>query len=208
MACLKVQEPLEKLVGRRSAARDAASKDRDHELMAAFLRKEPAAADALYGRYASRIYGLGLVLLKNRTDAEDLVQDTLLKVWRRGSTYDPRRGSLDVWILLIARSLAIDLLRRRTLETRILASAPRRSDESNEPSLEQHAVQRDLVERARRVMGRLPPRERLPVELAYLGQRSSAQVAELEGIPLGTAKSRIRKGILSVREALSQGEAS
>src|SRR5574342_1153462 len=93
---------------------DARPREADARLMAALLRKEPAAADALYTRYASRIYGLGLVLLKNRADAEDLVQDTFLKVWRTGSAFDPRRGSLDVWILLTARSLAIDLLRRRT----------------------------------------------------------------------------------------------
>jgi RNA polymerase sigma-70 factor (ECF subfamily) len=176
--------------------------------MSAFLRKEPGAAGALYDQYASRIYGLGLVLLKNRTDAEDLVQDTFLKVWRRSSGYDPRRGSLDVWILLIARSLAIDLLRRRTLETKILMSAPGHSEASDEWGPEQYAEHRDLMQGAREAMDRLPVGQRSAVELAYLGQRSSSQVAELQGIPLGTAKSRIRKGIATLRQALFEGVAA
>ena len=89
---------------------------------------------ALRSAYASRIYGLGLVLLGNKTDAEDLVQDTFLKVWRKGASFDPQRGPLDAWILLNARSLAIDLLRRRTLEARSLSSGGWRSDVSDEPS--------------------------------------------------------------------------
>jgi RNA polymerase sigma-70 factor (ECF subfamily) len=167
--------------------------------MGALLRKDPAAADALYARYASRIYGLGLVLLRSKTDAEDLVQDTFLKVWRKGSAFDPRRGSLDVWILLIARSLAIDLLRRRTLETRILSSEPGRLDVSDEPGPEWYAEQGDLIQRARKAMDLLPPGQRSAVELAYFGQRSSTQVAELQGVPLGTVKSRIREGVITLQ---------
>jgi RNA polymerase sigma-70 factor, ECF subfamily len=172
--------------------------------MLGLLRKAPAAASELYDRYASRIYGLGIVLLKNRTEAEDLVQDTFLKVWRRATTYDPDRGSLDGWVLLIARSLALDVLRRRTLEARIQASELQRSEVSDEPGPEQHAEHRDLMERAREAMHRLPPGQRRAVELAYLGHRTGPQVAEMEGIPLGTIKSRIRHGILSLREALRE----
>jgi hypothetical protein len=78
----------------------------DPALMAAFLRKEPDATRQLYDRLASRIYGLGLFLLRNTTDAEDLVQETFLKIWRTGSAFDPVRGPLDAWILLSARSVA------------------------------------------------------------------------------------------------------
>ena len=84
--------------------RDETPREADARLVDALLRQEPAAGDALYARYASRVYGLGLALLKNRADAEDLVQDTFFKVLRTGSAFDPRRGSLDVWILLTARS--------------------------------------------------------------------------------------------------------
>ncbi len=178
----------------------------DQELMAAYLRKEPDAAAALYDRFASRVYGLGLVLFRNNTDAEELVQDTFLKLLRAGSKFDPARGSLDVWVMLIARSLAFDVLRRRTLETRIFSSQSANTEASNEPGPEQLAVHRDLVDRARRAIDALPPKQRAAVRLNYFDEASSSRVAELEGVPLGTAKSRIRQGIITLRGALSDGE--
>jgi RNA polymerase sigma-70 factor (ECF subfamily) len=178
----------------------------DAALMAAYVRKEPDATRRLYDRYATRIYGLGLFLLRNNTDAEDLVQDTFLKIWRMGSAFDPVRGSLDGWILLIARSLAIDLLRRRTLEARSLSSGGWRSDVSDERSPESYAEHRDMMRRARNAMDRLPHGQRSAVELSYLGQRSSTQVAALQGIPPGTVKSRVRRGIATLRQTLSEDE--
>jgi RNA polymerase sigma-70 factor, ECF subfamily len=192
-------------LARERNRRDATRRGADASLMASLLRKEPAAADALYARYAPRIYGLGLVLLKNRADAEDLVQDTFLRVWRTGSAFDPQRGSLDVWVLLTARSLAIDLLRRQILETRKLSAQPNASDVSDEPGPEWLAEQRDLIQRVGNAMDRLPRRQRSVVALAYLGQRSSTEVAELQGIPPGTVKSRIRAGIATLRGTLAEG---
>jgi len=122
------------------------------------------------------------------------------------SRFDPRRGSLDVWILLIARSLAIDLLRRQTQETRSLFFEPNPPEVSDEPGPEWYAEHRDFFQRTRKAMDRLPSGQRSAVELAYLGQRSSTQVAELQDIPLGTAKSRIRVGVATLRKALSEGD--
>jgi RNA polymerase sigma-70 factor, ECF subfamily len=190
---------------RNRTRRDATPRETDARLMAALLRKEPAAAEALHARYASRIYGLGLVLLKNKADAEDLVQDTFLKVLRTGSAFDSRRGSLDVWILLNARGLAIDLLRRRTLEARKL-SPQHIHTEASEPSPEWYAEHRDLIRRARDAMRRLPPGQRSAVELTYLGQRSSREVAELQGIPRGTVKSRMGAGIAALRRSFAEGD--
>jgi len=195
--------------GRNHTRRDAVPREADTGLMIGLLQREPGAAAALYDRYASRIYGLGLVLLGNKTDAEDLVQDTFLKVWRKGASFDPQRGPLDAWILLNARSLAIDLLRRRTLEARSLSSGRWRSDVSDvsdERSPESYAEHRDLMRRARNAMDRLPHGQRSALELSYLGQRSSTQVAELQGIPPGTVKSRVRRGIATLRQTLSEDE--
>src|SRR5262245_42928162 len=80
-------------------------RENDMTLMASFLRKEPEAARRLYDRFASRIYGLGMFLLRNRSDAQDLVQDTFVKLWRTGAAFNPERGTLDTWIVLTARSL-------------------------------------------------------------------------------------------------------
>ena len=191
-------------IERDHGRRDAASIEADATVMAAFREKAPGAAEALYDRYAKRVYGLGLVLLHNPTDAEDLVQGPFLKAWRRASTFDPKRGSLDTWFLLIARGLAIDLLRRRTLEAKKLSANPVRSEVSEEPGPEQYAEQYDLIRRARGAMNELPPTQRTAVERAFIEGRTSTEVAALEGIPLGTAKTRIRAGISTLRKTLSE----
>jgi RNA polymerase sigma-70 factor (ECF subfamily) len=178
----------------------------DAALMAAFVRQEDDAARQLYDRFASRIYGLGLVLLRSKSDAEDLVQDTFLKVWRTGSAFDPVRGSLDVWILLNARGIAIDLLRRRTLEGRKLSSLPRLSEASDEAGPERQAEVRDLFRRANDAMGRLSSGQRSALELTYLGQRSTREIAEMQGIPRGTVKSRVHAAVASLQKAFPEDD--
>jgi RNA polymerase sigma-70 factor (ECF subfamily) len=175
-------------------------RDADARLIAAYILKDDTAAHELFDRYASRIYGLGLRLLTSRADAEDLVQDTFLKLLRRGSSFDHRRGSLDVWIMMNARSLAIDRLRRRTLDAD-LSPEGLRTEASDEPGPEWHAEQNEQIQRARTAMQELPPGQRSAVELVYLRQRSTREVAELQSIPRGTVKSRVGAGIATLRRS-------
>jgi RNA polymerase sigma-70 factor, ECF subfamily len=179
--------------------RDAAA---DTDLVRSFIRRDRRAAEEMYSRYAPRIFGLGMVMLGNAGQAEDLVQDTFVKVWRKADSYQPSRGSLDTWVLLIARSLAIDTIRRRVLETRVMAREEHASETSFEPGPEDVAETLDLSQRARRAMAALSPSQRAALELAYFGGKTSAEVAELEGIPVGTAKTRIRTALMKLREAL------
>lgn len=176
----------------------------DAALMRAFAARDAAAANRLYGRFASRIYGLGIVMLGSDAAAQDLVQDTFVKLWRNADRYDATRGKLETWILLVARSLAIDGLRRRVLEVRSLEATgrPREDDPSAGP--EELAETGDMVDRARRAMARLSGEQRAALELAYFGGKTSVEVAELEGIPVGTAKTRIRTALLRLREAMSE----
>jgi RNA polymerase sigma-70 factor (ECF subfamily) len=174
----------------------------DPALMRRFAAGEPEASEGLYERYASRIYGLGLVMLGNEAAAEDLVQDAFVKLLRTAEHYDPARGSLDTWVLLVARSLALDTLRRRVLEARTLEASRPLDDADPTPGPDEVAETQDLVERARRAMAGLTDGQRAALELAYFGGKTSAEVAELEGIPLGTAKTRIRSGLLRLRDAL------
>ncbi len=174
----------------------------DAALVRGFASGDPVAADELYGRYASRIYGLGLVMLGNEAAAEDLVQDSFVKILRSAGNFDPARGSLDTWVLLVARSLALDSLRRRVLEARTLTATRPLDDADPEPGPDHVAETHDLVERARRAMSALTDGQRAALELAYFGGKTSAEVAELEGIPLGTAKTRIRSALIRLRQAL------
>ena len=170
--------------------------------MRTFAAGDPGAAERLYDLYSSRIFGLGLVMLGNEAAAEDLVQDTMVKVWRNAERYDPARGSLDTWILLMARNLAIDSLRRRVLDARMIEKTKPRDDADPTAGPDAIAETTDMVERARRAMTSLSDGQRAALELAYFGGKTSAEVAELEGIPLGTAKTRIRTALLKLRESL------
>jgi len=170
--------------------------------MRTFAAGDPGAAERLYDLYSSRIFGLGLVMLGNEAAAEDLVQDTMVKVWRNAERYDPARGSLDTWILLMARNLAIDSLRRRVLDARMIEKTKPRDEADPTAGPDAIAETTDMVERARRAMASLSDGQRAALELAYFGGKTSAEVAELEGIPLGTAKTRIRTALLKLRESL------
>jgi RNA polymerase sigma factor (sigma-70 family) len=174
----------------------------DAQLVHAFLGRDPSAAEALYERFAPRVFGLGMVMLGNAAQAEDLVQDTFVKVWRKAATFDASRGSLDTWVLLVARSLAIDLIRRRVLETRIMAAQQEPNEVAPGPGPEDLVETLDLADRARRAMHALTPGQRAALELAYFQGKTSSEVAELEGIPVGTAKTRIRAALVKLREAL------
>jgi RNA polymerase sigma-70 factor (ECF subfamily) len=177
----------------------------DSDLVRAFMARDEIAAEELYARFAPRVFGLGMVMLGSGAQAEDLVQDTFVKVWRKADSFDSTRGSLDTWVLLIARSLAIDLIRRRVLETRVLAAQEDPGDVSPGAGPEEMAETRDMASRARRAMAGLSAGQRAALELAYFQGKTSAEVAELEGIPVGTAKTRIRTALVKLRDALEVG---
>jgi RNA polymerase sigma-70 factor (ECF subfamily) len=176
----------------------------DGSLMRAFARRDPAAAEELYGRFASRVYGLGIVMLGSDAMAQDLVQDTFVKLWRSADRFDARRGRLETWVLLVARSLAIDALRRRVLDARSMERIGVERETSTDPGPEEIAETEDMAGRARAAMASLSNGQRAALELAYFGGKTSAEVAELEGIPIGTAKTRIRTALLKLREALEE----
>jgi RNA polymerase sigma-70 factor, ECF subfamily len=177
--------------------------DADQRLMRSFAARDPDAADSLYRRFAGRIYGLGLVMLGSDAAAQDLVQDTFVKLWRSADRYDRSRGKLETWVLLMARSLAIDAIRRRVLEARSLERVDHPEEADERPGPDDQVIILDLTERARRAMSSLPPEQRAALELAYLGGKTSAEISDLEGIPVGTAKTRIRAALLRLREVMA-----
>ena len=176
----------------------------DAALMRAFARRDQGAAEELYRRFASRVYGLGMVMLGSDAAAQDLVQDAFVKLWRTADRYDTTRGRLETWVLLIARSLAIDTLRRRVLESRSLEAVGRPREADDAPGPDEIAGTADLAARARGAMEGLTGEQRAALELAYFGGKTSAEVAELENIPLGTAKTRIRTALIRLREAMEE----
>lgn len=177
----------------------------DEALLQGMGLGDRAAAAAFVRRFQSRVYGLALSVLHDPSLAEDVAQEALIKAWRHAGAYDPRRGSVATWLLTVTRNLAIDALRfdrARPAEPSSLAvfDAP-----SEDPGPADTALRDDAARDVREAVARLPVEQRRALVLSAFFGRTAQEVAELEGIPLGTAKTRIRSGMLKLRGLLDQG---
>ncbi|HSS12122.1 MAG TPA: sigma-70 family RNA polymerase sigma factor [Acidimicrobiales bacterium] len=149
----------------------------------------------LYRRYAPRVYGLGVQLLSDRGLAEELVQETFVRVWRNAGRYDPARGSAATFIFTISRRLAVDLWRRPSS----------RRAETEAPVPEDDQIDRLLVGLGvRDALDSLSEPHRQVLELAYRDHLKQAEIAHRLGIPLGTVKTRTYHALRSLRAALEQ----
>ena len=149
----------------------------------------------LYRRYASRVYGLGVQLLSDRGLAEELVQETFVRVWRNAGRFDPARGSPATFIFTIARRLAIDLWRRPSS----------RPIEIDPPLPSEDHVDRLVVGLGvRDALDSLTEPHRQVLELSYRNDLKQGEIAEKLGIPLGTVKTRTYHALRSLRSALEE----
>jgi RNA polymerase sigma-70 factor (ECF subfamily) len=150
---------------------------------------------------ASLAYGLALRVVGSADTAEDVVQDAFLRIWHRADRYEPARGAARPWILRVVRNVAIDRLRtadaRSRAETRsqtdvALTAVPEEPDETASRSERSRTLRRALAE--------LPAEQRRALEIAYFEGLSHSEIAAREQMPLGTVKTRIRDGVLRLRE--------
>jgi RNA polymerase sigma-70 factor, ECF subfamily len=167
---------------------------------------DETALATLYDLHARAVYSLALRIVGDEADAEDVLLDVFDQAWRQAGRYDARRGTVAAWLLNLARSRAIDRLRAR--RARPDSSAATADDTL--ASLPAHvtdpmdalAASRD-AEKVRRALGELPVLQRLAIELAYFEGLTQSEIAERLEQPLGTVKTRIRNGLLKLREVLS-----
>ena len=192
------------------AVPDVVTRDKggdDEALVARIAARDAAALGLLYDRYGRVMFGVLYRLLGSPEPAEEVAQDAFHAVWRRAATYDPDRGSVRTWLLTIARNAAIDW--RRTKGKRIEREAA--IDEAAELVEEQRVDDRVIAslraERVRAAVESLPEEQRVVLSLAYWSGLSQAEIAERTGAPLGTVKSRVRLGMLKLRESLRLEEA-
>ena len=144
-------------------------------------------------------------MIGDPSGAEDIAQEAFVRVWRNAETYDPRRGSVATWVLTITRNLAIDAMRLRRAQPTdpdtmlVLAGA------AVESSPEDVAAIRSEVDSVRRALRELSHDQRRALVLAAFYGRTAREISQSEGIPLGTAKTRIRDGLTKLRAALVEG---
>jgi RNA polymerase sigma-70 factor, ECF subfamily len=187
----------------------AGAEDELH-LVAALVRGDTRALESLYERYRRRVYSLALHLLGEASAAEEVVQETFLKLWRRPGAYQPGRGPLLPWLLGVAHHRAVDLLRRRQLELRFRASLLPARDRGDSDGMEgsregDPEVCLDAVEQQQlmlRALANLAPQQRVPLMLAYYRGLTQMEIASLLGEPLGTIKTRMRLGLQRLRGVL------
>jgi len=175
----------------------------DDALLAAMVAGDTDAAAAFLRRFQHRVFGVALAVVGDRGRADDVAQEAFLRAWRHGSSYDARRGSVATWLLAITRYLAIDALRAQRIRSTEAIDAVLLHLEAPGREPAAATVESDERDQVVRALRDLPVDQRRAVVLAALGGRTAAEVGALEGIPLGTAKTRIRTGLRRLRTALA-----
>jgi len=182
---------------------------RDEELLALVIRRQEHALGQLYDRYGRLVYTIALRITGDRQTAEEVVQDVFQNIWQAAGSFQSGIGQFSSWLLGIARHRAIDATRSkreraRTREQTLDTSFPI-SDGSD---IERDVAQSMLRDTVRAALQELPTSQRQAVELAYYGELTRVEIAERLGEPLGTIKTRLRLGLIKLRDLLRQVEDS
>lgn len=178
----------------------------DVELLKAIAARDEAALAQLYDRYRVILFGLLMRILNNREEAEDVLQEVFLQVWRKAADFDENRGRPFTWLVTLARSRGIDRLRTLASRERVAEAGAREvSEEISDAATDAlKSEQRGLVSDA---LAKLPDEQKRPIMLAYFDGLTQSEIATRLGAPLGTVKTRMRTGMIRLRELLAgQGE--
>jgi RNA polymerase sigma-70 factor, ECF subfamily len=183
----------------------AFSRSDEPELVRRLKSREPQAMADLYDRYGRMLYALIYRMVRNEGAAEDLVQETFLRIWNRVQAFDQDKGSLGPWVLTVARNRAIDYI--RSVDGRMAQSAFE-IEKLEHPTLfrnlENEMLNLDRVKLLRGAFDKLTPNQRVVIELAYYEGLSQTEMAERMKQPLGTVKTWVRTALKALREQLGE----
>lgn len=157
---------------------------------------------ALYDEASPLVFSMAMRIVENRADAEEVTIDVFAQVWKNAGAWNPGRGTVNSWLILMARSRALDKLRWRKARTRLESPAPpqEKAQDSFGGEALLHAERRQRVQMA---MQALSEAQRVVLDLAFFGGLTHQEIAEQLDEPLGTVKSRIRTAMLKMKEVLS-----
>ena len=174
----------------------------DDALVAGLASGDRDAASAFVRRFQRRVFGLARTIVADDRAAEDIAQEAFVRAWKHAGTYDPRRGSVVGWLLTITRNLAIDAVRVRRPVAFDPVALLGLETPSGDRDLGELAELSDDTTRLRAALVKLPVDQRRAIAMAGLLGYTAREVAEIEGIPLGTAKTRIRTALIRLRAVL------
>ena len=170
----------------------------DESLLAGLGTGDPDASAAFVRRFQHRVFGLTLSILRDRGAAEEAAQETFVRAWRHAGAFDPRRGAVAGWLLTIARNVSINMLPTRRVDP-IDPDLLSEMGGSDEEGPEDQVTHSELV---RQALGRVPQEQRRALVLAAFYGFTAKEMSELDKVPLGTVKTRIRSAMMKLRSEL------
>jgi len=173
----------------------------DNELLRAVARGDESALAQVYDRYRLILFGLIVRILHSREEAEDVLQEVFLQVWRRAKDFDEARGRAFTWLVTLARSRALDRLRSLGARARLAEAAPPIEYIGDAAT---DVFQSEQAEVIRRALAQIPVDQRQALFLGYFEGLTQSEIAARLGAPLGTVKTRMRTGMAKLRELLQE----
>ncbi len=180
------------------------SQDNDRGLIARIESRDADALAFLYDRHSARLLGLAQRILGDTGEAEEVLQEVFLHVWKAAATFDASRGPVLAWLLVATRSRSIDRLRSRRPGRRAGARSLEEAPETaSREDIEADAAGREWEAKCRAAIGQLPEDQKRALELAYFEGLTHQEIAQRTATPLGTVKTRIRLGLMKLRERIA-----
>ena len=173
----------------------------DRALLERIVARDQLAVEALYARYSGPLYSLAYQVTGAERFAQDVVQETFVAVWKDAARFDPEKGAVSPWLFSLARHKAIDLVRREANVRKRTADVDLELEMADD-DVDDEAWARIRRERVRTAIAELTPLQREALQLAFFRGLTHVEVSEQLGIPLGTAKTRIRTALLRLRDLL------
>jgi RNA polymerase sigma-70 factor (ECF subfamily) len=176
----------------------------DEAILSAIAAGELTAVGELYDRYHASLFPMLLRITRDRGEAEDVLHDAFVLVSERASQYAAARGSVAAWLVTMVRNLAIDRTRRRDRRAALATADAQTKPAHADPAAEGALDEQKEAASVRAALGTLPEAQRLTLEKAFYEGLSYPEIAEAEGVPLGTVKSRAARALAALRDALAK----
>jgi RNA polymerase sigma-70 factor (ECF subfamily) len=184
--------------------------ERDRQLMARIKSRDASALSELYDHYNRLLFGLILSILKKRVEAEDILQEVFTNIWEKAEQFDLERGTVYTWIVSLTRNKSIDRLRSKVYKEQKKQSTSLNDDDvfmplySEDSDPLENTILKDRAKRVHQALANISESQRMVLQVAYFNGMTQSEISEEFDIPLGTVKTRMRDGMMKLREILSK----